>query len=787
MSRPQKHEPIPISGEKSTHGEIAGFWGRMLESEVLAAYFACLFLGTGLSVALLALTELDRAFFRSLGYAAIAAAVPAAAAYRRWIPLCAAGFAGLCTLAAGLYFGTLGRWADYLAGFAIWVRGGALYHEIYSEGAALGFLQFLIIFAVTMVIYPLSARPALYPALIIISAGVLIFSYTLAPGDMTPALCGACAGVIILLPGIYARHAQKSGGRHSRARMQMIAIPAAVLAVLLAFLITPEDARSWRSRTLVNLADDIATFFRGPYSYWPSVPSNFTLYDVGFRGDRGRLGGPVYLSGRQALSVESPMPVLLKGRVYDVYTGSDWEIGAPDGDLRFESILWRSSRREALGQDRPLGGRHTGGLYNNLTREINIALEYSSSIYTTLFTAGRIRDLRFSPRLIDPEAFYNMRSEVYMHQRMPTRQGFELRTRVWNTALADFDARFLELEAAASALEDKRFEDLSARYTALPENLPQSVRELAADITAGKGTPYGKARAIVKWLAETGEYSLEPEIVPADEDFVAHFLRTKIGYCTYYATALAVMARCEGIPSRYVIGFALEETGQNMYTATGETAHAWAELYFSGIGWVEMDPLSWDASAPLNRGEAEEREAAQSPVQAPVYEPPQEAAPESPRLDFVASEPEYKAVYWPYLVIPAGIAAIILLPRYAVRKLLGRKSRQFSLSKVCGREDNYFRRLDIYYTDIIKQFALLGLAPLPGETLVTFPQRVDRRIRFDAAGFAPIAKAVSDYRFAEAAPSQSQVEYAHEYHALLEGLLLERFGKWMYLVKRAVR
>jgi len=512
------------------------------------------------------------------------------------------------------------------------------------------------------------------------------------------------------------------------------------------------------------------------------------MYDLGFQSETDRLGGPVTLSNEMILNVTSPVNVLLKGRVFDVYTGSNWEVGRPDGDFRFDSILWRRFRREAFGQDRPLGGSRTDELYRDLTKEIDLTVLHANSRYQSLFTAGRIRSLTFSSQLINPVGFYNMRSELYMHLRMPARHGIVLRTRVWDRSRANFDRLFLELEAIALNENDPRFDEVFDRYTALPESLPASVRELAAQITADDITPYGKVMSLVVWLNENNEYSLEPETVPVGVDFTAHFLETRIGYCTYFATALAIMARSEGIPARYVTGFALEEPEYGgRFMATGETAHAWTEMYFNGIGWVEIDPLNWNPAAPLNSSE---------PPELPETEPHiPDFTPETPpfnnedNIDLSSTTKETPAEnhFWLFIIVPLMILSFYFILRISIHSLLGRKNRQFLLKRILTRKSSNILCLEVYYNDILKQLALLYLQPLPGETLITFPGRADRRITLDKMDFSTVAKGIADYQFAGIKPDRSLLYKTWLYHQLLEKHLLESLGKWMYLIKRAIR
>ena len=131
-----------------------------------------------------------------------------------------------------------------------------------------------------------------------------------------------------------------------------------------------------------------------------------------------------------------------------------------------------------------------------------------------------------------------------------------------------------------------------ANYLALPDTLPQRVIDLAHDITRYYYTDYDKIRAIQEYLIQF-PYTLSPNPVPVDRDFVDYFLFDgQEGYCVYYASAMTVMARAIGIPARYAEGFLLpahrdEETG--LFNVTNRNAHAWSEVYFEGFGWLIVE------------------------------------------------------------------------------------------------------------------------------------------------------------------------------------------------------
>ncbi len=133
------------------------------------------------------------------------------------------------------------------------------------------------------------------------------------------------------------------------------------------------------------------------------------------------------------------------------------------------------------------------------------------------------------------------------------------------------------------------------KYLQLPANLPYRITWLAEEITKDFETDYEKIKALEKYLVENHTYSLTVSDIPEDEDFVDYFLfDDKVGYCTYYASALAVMGRTLNIPTRYVEGFVLPEKrgDSGFYEVKSERAHAWVEAYIEDMGWVNFEPTS---------------------------------------------------------------------------------------------------------------------------------------------------------------------------------------------------
>ncbi|MDP8921963.1 MAG: DUF3488 and transglutaminase-like domain-containing protein [Chloroflexota bacterium] len=130
------------------------------------------------------------------------------------------------------------------------------------------------------------------------------------------------------------------------------------------------------------------------------------------------------------------------------------------------------------------------------------------------------------------------------------------------------------------------------KYLQLPDTLPDRVRTVAAEVTAGGPTAYDKALAIEAYLRNlTYETHVAPP--PADRDWVDYTLfDQRTGYADSYATAMVVMLRTLGIPSRVVTGFAPGTFDENeaAYIAYESDAHAWVEAFFPRLGWINFEP-----------------------------------------------------------------------------------------------------------------------------------------------------------------------------------------------------
>ena len=119
-------------------------------------------------------------------------------------------------------------------------------------------------------------------------------------------------------------------------------------------------------------------------------------------------------------------------------------------------------------------------------------------------------------------------------------------------------------------------------------------------------TPYDQAKAIESWFIVKGRftYTLQPPSAPVGVRPLDYFLfQSRRGFCQDFSTAMNVMLRTLGIPSRQMSGYSLgvldEKTHQ--YSVNALDAHSWVEVYFPGYGWLPFEPTPDGTNSPINR------------------------------------------------------------------------------------------------------------------------------------------------------------------------------------------
>lgn len=140
---------------------------------------------------------------------------------------------------------------------------------------------------------------------------------------------------------------------------------------------------------------------------------------------------------------------------------------------------------------------------------------------------------------------------------------------------------------------------IQERYLQLPDTITPETLALAAELTAPYGNPFDKAISVRDYLRQTITYNDQIDAPPEGVEPIHYTLFvSKEAYCNYYASAMAVMLRSQGVPARVASGYAQGEYDEETmsYRVRASNAHTWVEVYFPGYGWIQFEPT---ASIPI--------------------------------------------------------------------------------------------------------------------------------------------------------------------------------------------
>lgn len=424
---------------------------------------------------------------------------------------------------------------------------------------------------------------------------------------------GARQGIADFLPAmmavpllyVYSNYLQDKGpalSSHSKSRSFLSAVPIALLIAVLAFAFTPGFRQT--NPTLEKKADQLRQLIND-YFFFTDSRENFSLSSLGYQpmGDKG-LGGKPDISNIPVMEVETGKKVYLRGSILNLYNGRMWYDSVSNERYGYASLRFSALRDSLLDAGLPEVSLRAEAL------PIDISLLNPQP--STLFVPQRLRSLSLSEGMVP---YLNAASELFITRNLQAGDHYELSYEPYIAGTKETDA----LADRLMSEEDSRYESLMEIYTQLPVHLQPNgqVTSLARQITGGETDPYRKALLIRDYLKKNFTYTLEVVPAPEDLDFASHFLfQTKQGYCTYFATAMTVLARTQGLPSRYIEGFIASPGTDGLPTVlTGQQAHAWTEIYIPALGWITFDATATTGELP-------------APQEEPESSPPDEGDPE---------------------------------------------------------------------------------------------------------------------------------------------------------------
>jgi transglutaminase-like putative cysteine protease len=144
---------------------------------------------------------------------------------------------------------------------------------------------------------------------------------------------------------------------------------------------------------------------------------------------------------------------------------------------------------------------------------------------------------------------------------------------------------------------------VDGQWLTLPYGIDPRARA-AGQALAADPDPARRVRAVLRLFSEGGfVYTLQPPLLPGRDSIDDFLYGTRAGFCEHYAGAFVFLMRAAGVPARVVTGYQGGEINplDGYLTVRQSDAHAWAEVWLPGRGWVRIDPTAAVAPERVQR------------------------------------------------------------------------------------------------------------------------------------------------------------------------------------------
>lgn len=596
---------------------------------------------------------------------------------------------------------------------------------------------------------------------------------------------GAQIGAASLLPLILAL--LLSGRAPGVRARRIVPLCAAILAATA--LLMPLSAQV--SPELNQLAQRVRRML-DDYLFFTDARTTFSLSATGYQPlGVSQLGGPANPEDTPVMQVRTSGRTLLRGTIKNEYDGHAWADSTSGRRYLYVNPRFYALRRDLFDQKRP-----SDAIRAQLPAEETITVLMRADAASTLYLTQRFSAL--SGHEIVP--YFSPASEVFGTRSLAFGDSYTFT----GLRLSGDTPGIREAVLAAAHHSDAYADTVRADYLALPDGVETGVYALAGQITQDAQTDFDRAAALCAYLRSAYPYTLAQNVPPAGRDFVSWFLLDeRQGYCTSFATAMAVMARMVGLPARYIEGYAAVPDSDGVARVTQQQAHAWVEIYFSGFGWLPFDPTPGtnDAGGTLPSDDPEgdsptpspsptatptpspAPDASPSPTPSPSPEPDSTPTPEPdtpsdtptptppPSDDEPPRDPPHRL--WPLLLL------LLLALLAALRLYL------CAPAQVAGRQKNANDALLVWYRAAEDALLCMGIAPLPGEAPASFLWRAQGELH-DAVKLTGLGKALCVAQYSGRTLKHTQPERAQKVYAALFAQMTPR-QKLRLFARRFIR
>ncbi len=448
----------------------------------------------------------------------------------------------------------------------------------------LSFLCFFLGYFGTWLIY----RAHLPWLLAIVYCSILLINLSYVKHDISLIVTILLAALILLIARIQltAKLVQwKSEGLHTdrpwlqgiTRRFMQIASAVVVLTLLL----------GWMLPTL-SQTDAGANFWNGLDNAWLNIVQNpLSLQDPGsilqayqaptnFFGDQLTIAGSVHLPVGEVLNyTSSAAPQYLAGFTYDHFDGHTWTSLSSVNRQNYEADT-------SLPND-------TAHNYKTATTSVTIVLPPDGPKH---YIFGPAQPSSFDVAT----TIYGMPivSAWVQQSAMTKGEHYQVTSFISTASAQDLSAVSLPQGNSNIWKGNGKYSTLEAYYLQVPADLSPQIWKTTQQWMRGAANAYDALRRLEAHLSDQTQftYAVDNPPVPGNVDAVSWLLQTRRGYCTYYATAMTIMARQLGIPARIVNGFSHGhlDIQRKVWVVDGSDAHSWVQAYFPGFGWINFDP-----------------------------------------------------------------------------------------------------------------------------------------------------------------------------------------------------
>jgi transglutaminase-like putative cysteine protease len=666
--------------------------------------------------------------------------------------------------------------------------------------------------------------------MVVFCAGMGLFTVQWSYDIFTGYLAFYCYLFVTLacyLKHVYQIKARKSPNEFVKTGMLTLwSIPVCVLIIGLSSLIHASDKPiewKWLDQKIISAYKYFNRMDMESFDYFSLSASS------GFGDRNGFLGGKVHLDKTNVLKVSTSRNVYLRGVSKELYNGAGWTNSSSRRDpagadyaslledteelqqgmryltgnqinlkqyfnenkvmvtflnLKTKSVFLPSKMTSFSSNNKGLQTfvDSTGGL--SAQKRMKKGFQYTVKMLSPKIGTQEFEDILRKSRkgLYSDYIIQNYRKYSLNQSAQPTAAGSASAAGsvVVRASSANFSAA--RAESTANSDEEKqsviklmfRSNKIYNSYLQLPVNLPQRVKDLAVSLTGNCENNYDKAKAIEKYLASKYPYNLDVRSTPRHRDFVDYFLfDLRQGYCSYYASAMAILARCAGLPARYVEGYILppepSKNDPSVYVVTNMQAHAWVEIYFEGYGWLPFEPTSPFRNHFYSDSSSEA-------VLATGYNPGYENYMEmmrrysgKGRTRFLPADEKAgrKIPAW-QVALPAAAALLLIFILTLLFNVFRNRYRLYRIVCLPAREC-----VLRYYDYYISVLGLQGYGLKPSETAFQYSERIDSSLYFKSVKFKEITDVFVRSRYSQKEISENEKQLLCDFQ---EGFIDEMKG-----------